>query len=449
VVAVDEAALLAELSVDVREPLVRARDASIRAEAGDKEASRVRDIETANAVSAAGIPAATMPLPLASDYTSAQRAVLALSAMYGLAVLRHACPQYPVTRRRWVGLDPAGVLETHVVDGDPLWRALQRDGSPKAQAERLDSLPLDVALAALTELAGTGRGYGVAVPPHLQLISRLGPATRDWAIAAAERSPAEPFFTLTHLKKYIFLGLARASVPIEERWEELFPNLEPTSFDEHVEATRALEEARRPIVLAKHLASMQHGPELVAAFPSKAMVEALLGTVEPRSRRWTYLVERLREVGDDVARRAVDEIVLATPEPIALYVSRTVKPKSVADLDAIAQEQLRIAGRGYDGHDLPAEERLARNGEETSFAKFVELRTVVDAARVPLYDLWIYMFDSGSIFAAGTTREIGAISQGGVVLREPNVALRLGLQAMTVKSPPKKTSAKKTRAKKT
>ncbi len=76
-------------------------------------------------------------------------------------------------------------------------------------------------------------------------------------------------------------------------------------------------------------------------------------------------------------------------------------------------------------------------------ADFVEIRTVVDAARVPLYDLWIYMVDSGSIFESGTTREIGAIAQGGVVLREPNATLRVALQAMTAKKPPKPPATKK------
>jgi hypothetical protein len=128
-----------------------------------------------------------------------------------------------------------------------------------------------------------------------------------------------------------------------------------------------------------------------------------------------------------------------------------VKPKSVADLQPIEREQLRIAGRGYDGHDLAAKDRLAANGKETSFARFVELRTVVDAEHVPLYDVWTYMVDSGSIFVAGTTREIGGVAQGGVVLREPNVALRIALQAMLVRKPPKppkKKVAKKPRAKK-
>ncbi len=433
----DEAGLLSELRDDVKEPLLRARDARVRSKAGDKQGFNVAMAETEKAVSAAGIPSATRPMPLASVYSGAVRAVLALSAMYDLAVMGRACPQFPMTRRRWMGVDPQGVLETHLVDGEPLWRALERDESAEAQAACLDALPLDVALAALTEIGGTGRGYKVVVPPNLRLLDRLGPATRDWAIAAAELSPGEPFFTGTNLKKYIFLGLARASVPIEERWEALFPNFGGTTFEEHVEATRALSEARRPVVLAAHFPSMQHAPELVAAFPSKPMVEALLGTVEPRSPRWTHLVERLREVGDPSLRSTIDQIVEATPAPIALYVARALKPKSVTDLDDNAREQLRIAGRGYDGQDLSAEKRLEPNGEETSFARFVEVRSVVDAKRVPVYDLWIYMVDSGSIFVAGKTSEIGAISQGGVVLREPNVALRVALQKLTVKVPPK------------
>jgi hypothetical protein len=194
---------------------------------------------------------------------------------------------------------------------------------------------------------------------------------------------------------------------------------------------------RRVVVVAKHIAPMPHSAVVVAAFPTRAWCDALLGTEEPRSRRWSYYIERLNEVGDDALRVLVKEATAGAPEPIALYVASTLKPKSIDDLDEMAKKQLRIAGRGYDGHDLPAKKRLEPNGEETSFAKLVERRSVVDAQGTPLYDLWIYMVDSGSIFEAGTSTEVGGIAQGGVVLKQPNVPLRVALQAMTLKSPPK------------
>jgi hypothetical protein len=427
----DEKALLAELSDGARRALLQARAAT----------GNAAMIETEKALDAVGIPGATKLTPLASEYAGEQRAVLALTAMWDLAILRRACPQYPMTRRRWIGVDAQGVLETHLVDGEPLWRVLQREGT-----KRLEAMPLDVALAALVEIAGTGRGYGYGVPLSPRLLARIGPAHREWAITAAARSIGDGFFTGSYVKNYIFAALARAKVPIEERWEPLFPNLGDTTLAEHVQAAGALSEPRRAAVVAKHIAPMPHSAELVAAFPTRAMVEALLGTEEPHSRRWTHYIERLNDIGDDALRALVKEVVDGAPKPIALYVASTLKPKSIDDLDATAKKQLRIAGRGYDGHDLPAKKRLEANGEETSFARFVEVRRVVDAAGKPLYDLWIYMVDSGSIFDAGTTNEMGGIAQGGVVLKTPNVPLRVALQALTLKSPPKPSKRPKPKA---
>jgi len=47
---------------------------------------------------------------------------------------------------------------------------------------------------------------------------------------------------------------------------------------------------------------------------------------------------------------------------------------------------------------------------------------------VALYDTFQYLVDAGVIFRAGTTEEIGWRSQGGVVLKERNDALRVALQ---------------------
>lgn len=109
---------------------------------------------------------------------------------------------------------------------------------------------------------------------------------------------------------------------------------------------------------------------------------------------------------------------------------RFVDPReigSLADLSAVQIEQLRAAGKAYDGEDLPAEARLAGDAPfetEGSFLGSCQLWRVVRGDE-HVYDAWLYMVDSGSFFRAGTTEEVAGIVQCG--LECPDRALRAEL----------------------
>jgi hypothetical protein len=105
-----------------------------------------------------------------------------------------------------------------------------------------------------------------------------------------------------------------------------------------------------------------------------------------------------------------------------LFVARSRRLKSVADLTPLEREQLRIAWAGID-----EEERGADEERERSFLAIVDHRNITDADGNPLYDAFTYV-DLGAIFRAGTTEEIGSVVQGGVMLKEKNEALRKALQ---------------------
>jgi hypothetical protein len=100
--------------------------------------------------------------------------------------------------------------------------------------------------------------------------------------------------------------------------------------------------------------------------------------------------------------------------PLARGTTRT--PSSVTELTALQVTQLEAFGRAYDGRSLAAKDRLAKTGgvEDGSFTGFLELVDfVADGTDEVLYEA-ILMIDSGSIFEAGTTREVAAIIQGGL-----------------------------------
>jgi hypothetical protein len=108
------------------------------------------------------------------------------------------------------------------------------------------------------------------------------------------------------------------------------------------------------------------------------------------------------------------------PKPIPLTALPKVTDADILDLGPLAEEQLRVAGRSWDGEDLSAEERL--DGErEGSLAGTFERRVLVDARvepAVPVFDVVSFAGDSGVVFRAGSATPVGWIADGKVEVRE-------------------------------
>ncbi|MFF5231427.1 hypothetical protein [Dactylosporangium sp. NPDC000521] len=109
--------------------------------------------------------------------------------------------------------------------------------------------------------------------------------------------------------------------------------------------------------------------------------------------------------------------------------SRFVDEREIIDaggLSPVEREQLRAAGRLYDGEDLDAEARLVDDeDDESSFRGFCSLWRVVDGDE-PRFDAWLYQVDSGTIFRAGTTEVVAEVIQFGLECGDPDVRRELG-----------------------
>ncbi len=97
-----------------------------------------------------------------------------------------------------------------------------------------------------------------------------------------------------------------------------------------------------------------------------------------------------------------------------------MRDADVLDEGPVAEEQLRIAGKRWDGRDLEPEQWL--DGEiDGSFAGTLERHVLVDAdasEHVPLFDVLLYAEAEGAIFRAGTLELVGAYSDGAVEMRD-------------------------------
>jgi hypothetical protein len=112
---------------------------------------------------------------------------------------------------------------------------------------------------------------------------------------------------------------------------------------------------------------------------------------------------------------------------VTLRFARHRTPRTLGDLTAIEQDQLVAAAKAYDGRDCSAQDCLpVDGGDEEQGLYRLELWDVEDDAGAPAYAVWIYQVDSGTIFAAGTTTQVGAFIQFGLECADDVLASALG-----------------------
>jgi hypothetical protein len=107
--------------------------------------------------------------------------------------------------------------------------------------------------------------------------------------------------------------------------------------------------------------------------------------------------------------------------PLRLRALSVARDADILDLGPVAEEQLRVAGKSWDGVDLPPEDRL--DGElEGSFAGTLERRVLAESpGETPLFDVLLFGEDAGVVFAAGTANVIAWIAYRKVETRDRRV----------------------------
>ncbi|HEY2513833.1 MAG TPA: hypothetical protein VGI39_23355 [Polyangiaceae bacterium] len=117
--------------------------------------------------------------------------------------------------------------------------------------------------------------------------------------------------------------------------------------------------------------------------------------------------------------------------PLRLRPLSVERDADILDSGEVAEAQLRLAGKSWDGHDQSAEERL--DGElEGSFAGAIERRVLADRdapGEPAIYDVLLLGDESGVVFEAGTTKVAALIAGRRVELldRRRRVAIEMAL----------------------
>jgi len=432
--------------------------AAARTHCGQDASSRESQLAVKQLLEAVEFPSHQSPIPEIADLSESQRAAVEVLAEADgqLPVQPWAVPIRGWAVRRWLGVDPPGVLErvlTHSHEGteytEPLWRALERYG--RRMNKRFGSLGLSIAdrLEAYVDIA-----LGAYRLPRARLAwGALAEVPSDcgrWAASAADRVVTTRHgSTPMELRWAVFLPLVRAEIPVEPRWDSLLPSGHGDERRAMTDCVHAIAESRREPALLGAVRRQSFGSavvgcglEMLETFPSAGLTELVWSKREeaasaPKTSRITVreTEARLKTIAEDhpVVAEALARLRQGLPAVRPLTVAPTERPQSADDLGPQRRAQVERAGVLYDGQSLSTDIRLSANpeDEDTSFQGSLEIHVLLDEEEQAVYDVLEYRGDTGVVYETGTTTVVAEIIQMGMEGADPSVrtAIREALRA--------------------
>jgi hypothetical protein len=191
--------------------------------------------------------------------------------------------------------------------------------------------------------------------------------------------------------------------------------------------------------------------QLLAVHPSPrlaVLVRDLAGDA-PRPKEVRQALKELAQ-----QHPAIAEALRGAPaKAAALALVQVQVPFSLETLEAIDRAQLEHANQLYSGRKKTVEELFAEDSVEEQILPHLTTHVRLSREGRPVYDVWEYMGDSGTIFEAGTTKVVAEIVQahlecGDATLRAQLRGALAAKKPATKKPPAKKPATKKPPAKK-
>jgi len=112
-----------------------------------------------------------------------------------------------------------------------------------------------------------------------------------------------------------------------------------------------------------------------------------------------------------------------------LRIASSIHPVTLDQLDPIRRRQLEIANGLYGGEEESIAVIFGRDEDEEVDERIMpsltELRSIVDLDGRPVYDAWLYMGDSGTVFVAGTEQVVAEVIQCGIETKDAELKASL------------------------
>jgi hypothetical protein len=243
-----------------------------------------------------------------------------------------------------------------------------------------------------------------------------GRAIAKWATAWMRRVVKMKRPPRKWLRHVLFAAIVENDVPIDRAWEMFLPvPFNDGSLDVYMRALGRIAEERRGAAAAKSLdwhmsaGKVVCGLRILAKFPSREVAEIVLANAD----QVDFIPKRdtMKKLAALAKKHPVIREVVAphlAPPKLELEIARS--RRTMMGLSALERKQLVVSGLHYDGkkHSLEACMRI--------FGGHFEVRDIVLAkTKKPAFTAFLYLVESGTIFAANTTNVVGVIIQGSLL----------------------------------
>ncbi|MFT3771843.1 MAG: hypothetical protein QM820_41070 [Minicystis sp.] len=197
----------------------------------------------------------------------------------------------------------------------------------------------------------------------------------------------------------------------------------PKSVEAKVTPKKAEAKAVEPKAPAKPAPAKKASEPKVAEKPSRKTIDKK--TTPADAPRPAPSLAPTSGISQEDAEKILAEVQAGRRQPkgslhaaVPLKLMNPRRPKLVSDLNPQELRQLVAAGADGTGEARTPEGWLDPVDESESLYGQIEIWDVVDAHGIPVYAVWMYLTDNGTVFRAGMLDIVGGISQGALECTE-------------------------------
>lgn len=328
---------------------------------------------------------------------------------------------------RWLGIKKQGLLEEKIqyIHNDkalniPLWRALQLAEEERKYEVIFNTMPAKNRMDIIIELIEFYHEYGedmYNIPFYFllddEVTDQMAGEYAGWAQSHVTMLAKKSIHA--HDKEWVFLFklLVKGNIKIKPGWEKYIPSYSLVNLIDYFPEERKehLIKLLLPKFLFPHSITMG-AIKLLEKYPCPTLIEAIAQNFKAcRKPARIVLLEAMNAVPKESQwYEELNGSYKKLPKLQEFFVLSSVKPKEIEDIKKHHHKQVELSMNKWDGGNLSLSERFSHENEEVKApGNITEIIELSDDKGKPVVDICIIGVDSGTVFEAGTTNEIGSI----------------------------------------
>lgn len=338
---------------------------------------------------------------------------------------------------RWLGLEEQGILEETIDfkhEGKtlhiPTWRAFQLTEEDRNYDDFLNTFPVNKQISIIIELIEFYHSHSsddmydipLGFPITQEFLKRINGEFNEWATSHIQMLIDKKKYAENSEWNFIFQCLLKAGVEIKPEWENFIPEYNFVNIIDFFPEER--KEHLIKLILPKFTYPdyiVKGATDLLKKYPCQTLIDGIAEHYDKCRKPARIILKNVIDATEEgsVWQEKIKEILQKMPKIQELYVLENIKPKKIEDIKNHHIPQLEIAMNKWEGDELSLQEWFDHENEEVRAPDNVdEILVLCDNKGKPVVDIHLVGCDSGAIFEAGTTNELGYIIQDSMKMRK-------------------------------